>query len=177
MFMRSERLFLRPRWPEDRDELLELAAGDWVAREVAGLDWLRETQGAQFGVNGGRFPHFVVTAPGIAGSSPVGGIGFDPHSRGAELAFWIVDGHRGQGFATEAVRALLPLAAMLGHKRLVAAPYADDAASMRVLAKAGFAATGDSRVRFSKGLGVERVTAIHEIALDGSASGGGLLAA
>jgi RimJ/RimL family protein N-acetyltransferase len=55
----------------------------------------------------------------------------------------------GQGYASEAVAALAEFAADLGRGPVVASHFADNPASGRVLAKNGFAYTGESAMRFS----------------------------
>jgi hypothetical protein len=59
----------------------------------------------------------------------------------------------GQGYATEAGRAVLSLARTLGHKVLMARHFLDNPASGRVLRKLGFAPTASGE-RFSLGRGV-----------------------
>ena len=68
-----------------------------------------------------------------------------PH--GFELGYWLGRPYWGQGYATEAVRALADEARMLGP--LSAAHYVDNPASGRVLQKAGFVYTGVIERRFS----------------------------
>ncbi|KUR78116.1 GNAT family N-acetyltransferase [Novosphingobium sp. FSW06-99] len=131
MFIRSERLFLRPAWPEDWSDI-QTALGDHAhvlaARPQA---W--------------RHPQFLITLPDQHGAHVVGLICFAPYQGETELGVWIAQHARGQGYATEAARAALTLARMLGHCRLVASPIADCPASARVLAGLGFAPTGQRR--------------------------------
>lgn len=74
----------------------------------------------------------------------VGGIGFtigeDVHHRVAEIGFWLGRSCWGRGIATEAVRAVTALAfARFELVRIAAHVFAWNAASMRVLEKAGYA--------------------------------------
>ncbi|UUZ58525.1 GNAT family N-acetyltransferase [Nocardioides sp. B-3] len=56
----------------------------------------------------------------------------------AELAFELLRRHRGQGYATEASRAVMDWARSSGHERLWATVWDWNTASRRVLAKLGF---------------------------------------
>jgi RimJ/RimL family protein N-acetyltransferase len=77
-----------------------------------------------------------------------GGIGYTLHSDvervGAEVGYWLGVEFWGRGLATEAVRAVTEFA-FAAHpelERLYALPYASNAASARVLEKAGYRAEG-----------------------------------
>jgi len=64
----------------------------------------------------------------------------------AELSYWIAIPHRNQGYATEAVRAVIDYGfAALGLCRIQATHSADNPASGRVLEKAGMAYEGTLR--------------------------------
>lgn len=148
MFIRSERLFLRPAWPEDWAELHALIDDEAVVRNLARLPWPYGPEDAKsFAAlpQAGRYPHFFVTLPGAHGSRLVGCVGLMQSGDETELGYWIGQCHWGQGYATEAARALLAVARALGHRRVIATPFADNVASARVLAKAGFCLTGDIR--------------------------------
>lgn len=161
MFIRSERLFLRPGWPEDWTELLK-QIDDWAV--IAQLIEMAETAKAPTipaypEVSDRRFPQFVVTlptcnAPDDDGARAIGCAGLLSSEHGGELVYWIAPEYWGQGYATEAVRALLSLARTLGHRQIVALGHADNAASGRVLAKLGFHATGETTLRKCRARGV-----------------------
>lgn len=73
-----------------------------------------------------------------------GGIGVHPlddvFRRTAEIGYWLSESCRGRGIATDAVRALAPVAfGRLGIVRLQAGVFSTNPASMRVLEKSGFA--------------------------------------
>jgi RimJ/RimL family protein N-acetyltransferase len=178
MFIRSERLFLRPGWPEDWEELLagigdeavvkNLAQAPWPYTADDARDFLRQPQDP-------RCPHFFVTLPtGSAPAEIIGGVTLMPGEGEAELGYWIAQGHWGQGYATEATRAVLGLARTLGHRRVSAGPFTDNPASARVLRKAGFRPTGEMRACFSRARGKTVPAAIHAIELGepGSCDGG-----
>lgn len=170
MFIRSERLFLRPGWPEDWEELLTVINDEGVVRNLARAPWPYTMDHAmEFAAREQErlLPHFFVTLPTSKGARLVGSIGLGRDGDDVELGYWIAREWWGQGFATEAARAVLRLAAALGHRRLVAGHFADNPASGRVLAKAGFRPTGEQRMRFSAGRGAEAPAVSYAIALDG----------
>jgi RimJ/RimL family protein N-acetyltransferase len=166
MFIRSERLFLRPAWPEDWEAIYAGIAEEAVVRKLARAPWpylpehAREFAARQ---QDKRFPHFLVTLPG---SGVIGGIGIHADEEGAtELGYWIARPHWGRGYASEAARAVLNLARTLGHTRVVAGHFVDNPASGRVLSKAGFVRTGRCTPRFSLGRGCEVDSVGHAIEL------------
>jgi len=73
---------------------------------------------------------------------PVGSIGSWGDESHREVTYWIGRAHWGKGIATEALLAFLELEQT---RPLYAAAAADNAASLRVLAKAGFRVTGRGR--------------------------------
>lgn len=147
MFHRTERLLLRPCWPEDWEALLAGIADERVVRNLAKAPWpylpdhAREFADREQSC---RFPHFLLTLPGKSGSRLVGcvGLGETPEGR-AELGYWIAREFWGQGYATEGARGVLEVAKFLGHNRVEAGHYLDNPASGRVLRKLGFCPTGE----------------------------------
>ena len=90
-----------------------------------------------------------------AGPEAVGSIGLMPgadvEQNGAELGYWLSRVHWGRGVTTEAVRAVTDHAfGPLGLHRVYAKPYAWNAASARVLEKAGYAFEGRLRAHAFK---------------------------
>ena len=74
----------------------------------------------------------------------MGGIGISPledvKRRTAEIGYWLAEPFWGRGIATDAVRALVPIAFdRMGMVRIEAGIHSDNPASMRVLEKCGFA--------------------------------------
>ena len=66
MFIRSERLFLRPAWPEDWQELFSRIADEAVVRNLARAPWPYTTEDARWFASqpqDQRCPHFFVTLP------------------------------------------------------------------------------------------------------------------
>ncbi len=156
MFIRSERLFLRPGWPEDWAELLTAINDEAVVRNLATAPWPYTMDDAMAFVRRPQeklLPHFFVTLPSGEGTKLIGSAGLTRHGDDIELGYWIARSHWGQGYATEAARAVLRLAEALGHRRIVAGHFADNPASGRVLAKAGFLRAGEPTYRFSRARG------------------------
>lgn len=171
MFIRSERLFLRPGWPEDWEELLAQVNDEGLVRNLANAPWPYTARDAQEFVRRPQermLPHFLVTLPTAEGAKLIGSAGLARHGEDAELGYWIARDHWGRGYATEAARAVVRLAAALGHRRIVASHFADNSASGRVLQKVGFRPTGEIRQRFSAGRGGDTPVLVYAIAFGDS---------
>ena len=167
MFIRSERLFLRPAWPEDWQEILGRIADEGIVCNLARAPWPYGPRDAQdFAAKGQdrRLPHFLVTLP--ATGEVIGSVGLAAQDDGeVELGYWIARSHWGRGYAPEAARAVLRLARTIGHRRIVAGHFVDNPTSGRVLAKIGFRPTGRVLSRFSAGRGCEVESVEYAIAL------------
>ncbi|MCY1671129.1 GNAT family N-acetyltransferase [Novosphingobium sp. SL115] len=181
MFIRSERLFLRPGWPEDWAELHALIDDEQVVRNLTRAPWPYSPDDARaFAARPqvGRHPHFFITLPGPHGSRLVGSVGLTQDGDECLVGYWIAQAHWGRGYATEAVHSVLSLARTLGHDRIVAHRFADNPASGRVLEKVGFRPTGEIRIGRSAARREAVPTMIHAIDLappadsDGPEDGG-----
>lgn len=176
MFFRSERLFLRPGWPEDWSDLFRQIADEDIVRNLARAPWPAGAQNArEFAAmaQDRRFPHFFITLPQIAGGSGgtelIGCIGLFGREGGVPgLGTWIARHRRGHGYATEAGRAVLAIARTLGHRRVEAHRFADNPAAARVLAKLGFRPTGAARQGYSLDRGTAAPAEVHAIDLVGA---------
>ena len=158
MFIRSERLFLRPGWPEDWTELLSVIGDEAFLRNLdsgASPCTMGDAIAAARRPQDRLLPHFFVTLPTGEGTKLIGSIWLRQVEDGVELGCWIARGYCGQGYATEAVRAVLGLAAALGHRRIGAVHFVGNPASRRVLEKTGFRLTGEREMRFSLEQGAE----------------------
>jgi RimJ/RimL family protein N-acetyltransferase len=152
MFIRSERLFLRPGWPEDASDLLAVIGDEAVLRNLDRAPWPYRPDPAfapSSPVAALRYPHFLVTLPGPDGTRLIGCAGLAACDGETELGVFTAPAHSGQGFATEAARSVLSLARTLGHERIIARPFMDQTACRRVLEKIGFRPTGLVRSRFN----------------------------
>lgn len=141
MFIRSERLFLRPGWPEDFDELRALLRDD-AQRDDAALSWPAPHDLTTSQPQDRLLPQFCITQPTADGARLLGGIGLVRDGADIVVACWIAPERRGQGYATEALRAVLTLARTLGHQRIVAHCRVESTAGMRLLHKTGFRPLG-----------------------------------
>ncbi|MGD9979017.1 MAG: GNAT family N-acetyltransferase [Hyphomonadaceae bacterium] len=93
-----------------------------------------------------------VYAVELPGEGLIGAIGAHRRAEdGFEMGYWFGRPFWGQGFATEAATAFVAEARELGD--LHAGHFIDNPASGRVLSKAGFAYTGETKPLFSLGRG------------------------
>ena len=161
MFHRSARLLLRPVFEEDWREVYHGINDEDVVRMLARAPWPYREQVARAWTSlpvDTASPKFLITQPGEWGSRLVGCIGFGDMDDGPELGYWIARPFWGRGFATEAGRAVVEIARMMGITRLVAGHIVDNPASGKVLEKIGFKPTGETRMQFSMGRGEEAMS-------------------
>lgn len=142
--LQTERLLLRPPAASDATRIVEIA-GDWeVARCLGRIphpygpsdvrDFLEHT-----------VPRELVWAILLRQSAwLIGVLGLSPRPDAtcAELGYYIDRAFWGRGYATEAVRVIVRYGfERCGYQKLISAYFADNPASGRVLAKAGFVIT------------------------------------
>ncbi len=142
--LETERLVLRAPRLEDAKAVVALASDRRVAENTAriphpyrmsdALEWITSVTG-EVGKQ-----TFLITLAG----TPIGACGIDLREASTpELGYWIGAAHWGQGFATEAARAVIDHAfTELGHEALQAGARVSNPASRRVLEKCGFQWTG-----------------------------------
>lgn len=162
MFYRSERLFLRPPFPEDSGAICRGIGDAGVAAMLSRAPWpYRMADAEQFCASEGpaMAPRFLITLPDSLGAPVIGGIGIHAEGDEVELGYWIARNHWSQGYASEAGRAVLEIARTIGHSRIVAGHFLDNPASGRVLRKLGFAETGEIRPTYCRARGGELVLA------------------
>ena len=167
MFHRSERLLLRPAWPEDWQQVFGGIADEGVVRNLARAPWPYRAEHAREFVqlaSDPMYPRFLITR--ADSGTVVGCTGIHEQGSDIELGYWIARQHWGRGYATEAGRAVLEVAQMLGHRRIVASHFLDNPASGKVLTKLGFVPTGEVASRFSCGRGAEALAAEYAIDLE-----------
>lgn len=165
MFHRSERLFLRPAFPEDWQAILAHVGQEGIVRNLARAPWpYGEAEARSFAgmEQDKRLPHFLVTLPG---EGVIGSAGLGEQDGETEIGYWIGRDYWGHGFATEAGCAVIAIARMLGHRRLIAGHFVDNPASGRVLRKIGFRPTGQIRQRHSLARGGEVASVEFELDL------------
>ncbi|WP_417620523.1 GNAT family N-acetyltransferase [Parasphingorhabdus sp.] len=153
MFAVTPRLLLRPGWPEDADALFAAINDQAIVRNLARAPWPYSLQDAQQFLSLPAQPaRWLIFSRTLASPQLLGCIGIDRlEDHSIELGYWIARPHWGQGYATEAGRAVLETARALGHQCLVASHFVDNPASGTVLHKLGFKPTGQTTRRFSLG--------------------------
>ena len=169
----TERLRLRPFVAEDAAALAKHGGAPEIADTM--LDWphpfspanARSTIAAQAAsYQAGRAIHFAIERRdrgGLVGGAELGAL--DNSHRTAELRFWIAKDEWGQGFATEAARAVLRFGfAELGLHRIDAMHLVRCKASGAVLRKIGMQQEGLLRDRVRKAGRFEDVSICAAIA-------------
>ena len=157
--LETERLLLRPLMPDDAPAISRLAGRREIAdttisiphpySEEQARQWIAETAD--------RFAQGKSVVFGMQlrnGGNLAGGIGLrdiDTEHSLAELGFWVAVEYWGQGYATEAARAVVGFAfEQLGLNRVYAHHMVRNPASGRALAKLGMKVEGLLRQRVRK---------------------------
>lgn len=152
MFARTERLLLRPIWPEDASALHAAIADEGIVRNLARAPWpYTSDDAARFAgfEHPQMFPNFMLMLRTDGAPKLIGSCGLGERDGEAELGYWIARPYWGQGFAAESARAVVDVARALGHRRLVSGHFIDNPASGRVLRKIGFRPLGRVERRYS----------------------------
>lgn len=172
MFVRTQRLTLRPAWREDATELSRAIGHESVVRNLSQAPWPYSLGDARAFIDArgeaGDSVHFFLICEHRDGMAPiVGGIGIHPTDDGRhELGYWLTPSAWGRGIATEAGHGVLAAARdTLRLGRLVAGHFVDNPASGKVLRKLGFRPTGRIVPRTSRGRGGETPCAQFEVDL------------
>ena len=170
MFVRTQRLTLRPGWIEDAPALSR-AVGHWeVCSKLAMAPWPYALGDAeQFLATQQDVEHPVMLIHEHVGVTTrmIGAIGLHPDAQGdIELGYWLAPDAWGRGYATEAGRAVVRAAReSLRLKRLVSGHFIDNPASGKVLRKLGFRPTGRVVMRESRARGHATPCATFELDL------------
>lgn len=153
MFARTERLLLRPGFPEDAQALAAAIADHGILRNLATAPspyTLRDAEAFLAQPRHPVLPSFVITERTAGAPRLVGACGLGRRPSGAvELGYWIGRSHWGRGIATEACAALVDIARALRLPALEGSYFIDNPASGRVLEKLGFQPTGIVAPRYS----------------------------
>ena len=168
MFARTERLLLRPSWPEDATALYEAIADENIVRNLARAPWPYTAEDAAWFLaqqQPAMFPNFMLLLRTDGAPKLIGSCGLAELRGDVELGYWVAREHWGQGFAAEAAKAVVGIAKALGHKKLVSGHFTDNPASGRVLRKIGFRPLGRIEKRYSVGRGAEVSCALFELPL------------
>jgi len=167
VFHRSERLLLRPIWPEDWEGIKAGIADLEVLRNLASAPNPYTDEDARRFARSSTpalHPRFLIVLP--EAGAVVGTIGLDACADSdGEIGYWIARQYWGRGYATEAGRAVVAIARTLGFRRVTAAHFIDNPASGKVLSKIGFTPMGTQRLRHSMGRGEEALATEYEFEL------------
>lgn len=168
MFARTQRLTLRPGWPEDAAVLTQAVAYEAVAFKLARLPWPYTQAHAESWLTRAAAPgevSLLLMAHDQSVPRLIGAIGIHPAEErtGYEMGYWLTPDAWGLGYATEAGQAMLGIARYaLGLRQLFSSYFLDNPASGRVLAKLGFRETGVVVQRHCLALGEDRACALVE---------------
>jgi RimJ/RimL family protein N-acetyltransferase len=171
MFVRTERLLLRPGWSQDAPALFEAIADEHIVRNLATAPWPYRPEDAEAWLETERRasePSLLVFRCTSSAPELIGAVGFGRKPSGRiEFGYWIARRHWGRGYATEAGRAVLSAARhSLRLRRLDAGHFLDNPASGRVLEKLGFTPTGRIVPYYSAGRGESAPCRLFELELD-----------
>ena len=148
--LKTDRLVLRAPCTQDASAMAQLLADRRIAINTARIPYPYDLVDAeQFIASVNRLDGeatFMITLD----AAPIGVCAVEPREGGPEIGYWIGVSYWGQGYVTEAARALIDYAfGELQHETLQAGARVSNPASRRVLEKCGFQWTGVqlSRVR------------------------------
>ena len=146
MFARTQRLLLRPGFPEDAPALAAAIADERIVKNLSGPPWPFHVRHAEEHLARTRdrfLPSLLITERTDSSPRIIGECGITRRPSGAiELGYWVSPKDWGRGIATEACMALIDIARTLKLAGLEASHFLDNPASGRVLEKLGFVATG-----------------------------------
>jgi RimJ/RimL family protein N-acetyltransferase len=154
----TRRLLLRSPGPQDIPAIAKLANDEAIARMTCRMPHpFGQGDAEDFVVhvaaqNPAKASTFLIEHEDLG---PVGIIGmFEDADPAPETGYWIGRPFWGRGFATEALEGALVWAGKRWKRRaMVAGHFSDNPASGRVLEKAGFLYTGETRKAFSRARG------------------------
>jgi RimJ/RimL family protein N-acetyltransferase len=177
MFARTDRLLLRPGFPEDAQALAAAIADHGILRNLATAPSpysLRDAEAFLVQPRDPVLPSFVITERTAGAPRLVGACGLGRRASGAvELGYWVARSNWGRGLATEACVALIDIARTLRLPALEGSYFVDNPISGRVLEKLGFEATGIVAPRFSCGRGEEALARMLRLDLSARAEPAG----
>ena len=154
MFARTNRLTLRPAWPEDAPVLAHAIGHEAVTRMLARVPFpyaIADAEAFCALPRGAHEPRFLIETHDAATPALIGGIAIDDQGDGDMLfGYWLTPAAWGRGYATEAGHAVVDMARhALPLRRLTAWHFADNPASGAVLRKLGFGTTGSAMMKTS----------------------------
>ena len=148
--LHTERLTLRPFTLVDAARVQRLAGDEAIARYTLNIPHPYEDGMAEAWIashpeafQAGESATFAITLRGERLLIGAIGLHFAPRHRRAEMGFWVAKDHWGQGYCTEAARAVLRYAFVdRGIHKVTAAHLAPNLASGRVMQKIGMTQEG-----------------------------------
>jgi RimJ/RimL family protein N-acetyltransferase len=155
--LETKRLTLRRPRLEDAKALAALANDRRIAENTARIPHPYKVADAETFIGGAnKGPTDAVFLITLRGKTVIGACGVTTLDDQAELGYWLGVPHWGQGYATEALHAVIDYAFTdLAHEALNAGARVTNPASRRVLEKCGFQWTG---------VGLYRIRAINSSA-------------
>lgn len=169
MFARTDRLLLRPGFPEDAPALAAAIGDEQVIRSLGRVPWPYSLADAQSFLSRPAdplLPSCLITERTSGDPLLVGGCGLHRRESGAvELGYWIARPYWGRGLATEAAKAIIDIARTLRLPALEAGHFLDNPASGRVLEKLGFRPAGVIAPRFCLARGEEVPARFYRLTL------------
>ena len=134
--LKTERLFLRT-LTDDDVAAVRVLRKDWFDSDEDALEWIRWTNDKTDKMNPHTFFVWLANTEQLIGS--VHFFAKPDLDYEVELGYMITEEHRGKGYATEAVKALVDYAfEEAGQEYLLALIDSDNLASRRVVEKLGF---------------------------------------
>jgi RimJ/RimL family protein N-acetyltransferase len=141
--LKTERLVLRAPCRRDAESIVRLANDRRVAVNTARVPHPYGLADAEQFIAAVNRQDGEATFLITLDDTLIGACGVDPREGGPEIGYWLGVPYWGQGYATEAVRALIDHAfSGLQHEALQAGARVSNPASRRVLEKCGFQWTG-----------------------------------
>ena len=149
MILKTDRLLLRTPIQADASRIASLAGDFEVASMTGTIPHPYSEEMAASWIGGLHKGEEGVAFAIDLGSELIGCIGYRALApTHAEMGYWIGRPYWGQGYATEAARAMIGLIfAREEYDYLTAGHFADNPASARVISKLGFEASGEIRRR------------------------------
>jgi len=154
--LETKRLALRAPRLGDAKTVATLANDRRIAENTARIPHPYKLSDAEDFIARAGKPDEAVFLITLRGKTVIGACGVVLQDAAPELGYWLGVEHWGQGYATEALHAVIDYAfADLGHEALQAGARVTNPASRRVLEKCGFQWTG---------VGLRRIRAINSSA-------------
>lgn len=175
MFIRTERLLLRPGWIEDAPALASAIGDEAILTKLAQVPSPYRIADAEWFLSQPHRPPLMPllifqrtdTEPRL-----IGGTGLHELGSEVELGYWLARDVWGRGYATEAGRAVVSMARhSLRMRKLVSGHFTDNPASGRVLTKLGFRQTGQIVPRECRARGVSIPCKLYELDLSEGETG------